>query len=271
MTEKPSSPQDSQQRLVRSRSNYDPAPLVEEAGSGRSGGTSKAQGDSLKPFCADDARVAYPLFQAEYGGSTPTSALQLKVAKMPSRMAMALNRKWHSRLPEIGNGMQCVAYGATCSNVWYAVALWSAPVARLLNGKGLLELRRMAIADDAPKNTGSRMLRIMAMLIKRERPDVLALMSYQDTDVHTGTIYKAAGWTPRVMSDSQSKWAMPNRPRSNGPASQSVKVRWELVLRSSGGGGAEQAGDEQRGTKKGKAPNVSSSAATPGERSTDVR
>lgn len=215
----------------------------------RSGGTSKAQGDSLKPFCADDARVACPLFQAEYGGSTPTSALQLQVAKMPARMAMALNRKWHSRLPEIGNGMQCVAYGATCSNVWYAVALWSAPVARLLNGKGLLELRRMAIADDAPKNTGSRMLRIMAMLIKRERPDVLALMSYQDTDVHTGTIYKAAGWTPRVMNDSQSKWAMPNRPRSNGPASQSVKVRWELVLRV-GGGGAERLGENAPATEK---------------------
>jgi len=146
---------------------------------------------------------------------------------------MQLNRKWHSRLPEIGNGLQCFAFGAECNNVWYAVALWSTPVARLLNGLGLLELRRMAIADDAPKNTGSRMLRIMAMLIKRERPEVLALMSYQDTDVHTGTIYKAAGWTPRVMNDSQSKWAMPNRPRANGPAAQSVKVRWELTLRES--------------------------------------
>lgn len=190
-------------------------------------------GSGTGEFCADNTRVVCPLFQGEYGGATPTSALQLKIAKIPARTAMELNRKWHSRLPDIGNGLQCFAFGAECNNVWYAVALWSTPVARLLNGLGLLELRRMAIADDAPKNTGSRMLRIMAMLIKRERPDVLGLMSYQDTDVHVGTIYKAAGWTPRVMNDSQSKWAMPNRPRANGPAAQSVKVRWELTLRES--------------------------------------
>lgn len=186
--------------------------------------------EEMNNFRADDVRVTCPLFQAEYGGSTPTSALQLKIGKIPVRVAMALNRQWHSRLPEIGNGMQCFAFGAECNNRFYAVALWSTPVARLLNGLGFIELRRMAIADDAPKNTGSRMLRIMALLIKRERPDTLALISYQDTDVHTGTIYKAAGWTPRVMGDSQSKWSMPNRHRSNGPASQSVKVRWELPL-----------------------------------------
>ncbi len=180
---------------------------------------------------ADDARVACPLFQAEYGGSTPTSALQLRVTRTLTRTAINLNRQWHSRLPEIGNGMQCFAYGAECNNVWYAVALWSTPVARLLNGKGLLELRRMAIAGDAPKNTGSRMLRIMALLIKKERPECVGLMSYQDTDVHAGTIYKAAGWTPRTMGESQSKWSMPNRARSNGPASQSVKIRWELALK----------------------------------------
>ena len=181
-------------------------------------------------FCADDVEVAFPLFQAEWGGSTPTSALQLTIRKIPARLAMDLNRKWHSRLPEIGNGLQCFCYGAECGNRYFAVSLWSTPVARLLNGLGLLELRRMAIAPDAPKNTASRMLRIMAMMIRKERPDTKGLVSYQDTDVHTGTIYKAAGWHPREMKDSQSKWSMPNRNRADGPASASVKVRWERMF-----------------------------------------
>jgi hypothetical protein len=88
----------------------------------------------------------------------------------------------------------------------------------------------MAVSDDAPKNTASRMLKVMAMLIRKERPDTQGLVSYQDTDVHAGTIYKAAGWHPRTMKDSQSKWAMPNRNRVNGPASESVKVRWERMF-----------------------------------------
>jgi hypothetical protein len=179
---------------------------------------------------ADDVEVAYPLFQAEWGGSIPTSALHLNIRPIPARTAMELNRKWHSRLPEIGNGLQCFWYGAECGNRWYAVAAWSNPVARLLNGLGLLELRRMAISDSAPKNTASRMLKVMAKLIRNNRPETKGLVSYQDTDVHQGTIYKAAGWHPREMKGSQSKWAMPNRNRLNGPASESVKVRWERMF-----------------------------------------
>ena len=180
---------------------------------------------------ADSVRVAHPLFQAEGGGSTPTSALQLQVFGCPIRDAVRLNRKWHSRLPVLSNWQACEAYSAEFEGVRYAVAIWSHPVARLLNGKGMWELRRMAIAPDAPRNTASRMLSVMSRLIRKARPDIATLISYQDTDVHKGTIYKASGWSPRLMSDSQTKWSMPNREREDGPASNSPKVRWELIIK----------------------------------------
>ena len=50
-------------------------------------------------LCAGDAMVACPLFQAEYGGSKPTSALQLKISKCHVKHACKLNEMWHSRLP----------------------------------------------------------------------------------------------------------------------------------------------------------------------------
>jgi hypothetical protein len=102
------------------------------------------------------------------------------------------------------------------------------PVAREYNGRGYLELRRMAIHDDAPKNTASRMLRVMRLLIKKERPDTMRLVSYQDTEVHKGTIYKASGWYVGGMKKNiGTGWQTRNRPAMQSAAD---KIRWELDL-----------------------------------------
>lgn len=184
---------------------------------------------------ADGVRVAYPLFQAEGDGSTPISALQLRIEGIGYRDAKALNRLWHSRLPMIrtptammATGSRC--YGAEFGGLWYAVAIWMNPLARMLPSDGSwLELRRMAVAPDAPPNTASRMLGIMARIIHKECPAVTRLISYQDTAVHTGGIYKAAGWTATRLSEG-GEW---NRPSRYTPAVQSgaPKQRWEKVIR----------------------------------------
>jgi hypothetical protein len=186
-------------------------------------------------ICADDARVACPLFQAEYGGSKPTSALQLVVRKVPPKIASELNARWHSRLPEIKNYKMCFCYSAEFSNVFYAVALMSHPVASGLNGQGIVELRRMAIAPDAPKNTGSRFLRIMVALLRRDRPEFTKIISYQDTEVHTGAIYKAAGWSAVENTHKGGACGWDNNARrrteSNGKAPLlAKKIRWEKCL-----------------------------------------
>lgn len=183
---------------------------------------------------ADDARIAYPLFQAEYGGVTPTSALQLRFACVPESTFKKLNESWHSRLPRIGNSHFRVCYAAECNNRFYAVAAWSNPVARLLPQMTWLELRRFAIAPDAPRYTASRMLGWMRRDILKRLPKVERLISYQDLDAHTGTIYKASGWKhaenfkPRARG--WTGWG--NRPRI-GRTNQAVapRMRWELPLR----------------------------------------
>lgn len=181
---------------------------------------------------AESAPAARSLFQAAGGGSTPTSALQLTLDTMDFADAIRLNRAWHSRLSELGVG--CVktqpylCFGAEFDGRVYAVAIWSNPVARSLPQSEWLELRRLAISGDAPRNTASRMLGVMARLVRRLRPHVVRLISYQDTEVHTGAIYRAAGWVPVVVT-AGGEWDTPTRPR---PKSQSAakKVRWEKSL-----------------------------------------
>ena len=185
-------------------------------------------------MCADDARVAYPLFQAEYGGSTPTSALQLHVGKIRRSLFVELNRLWHSRLPDCNNCFEGICYGAEFGNVYYAVAWWSHPVARALEGRGMFELRRLAITSDAPPNTASRILSVMTRLVRREFPEIRTLISYQDTDVHTGTIYKASGWTIGHVGERIDETKLYNnwKTRLNRiNQSLSPKIRWELRLK----------------------------------------
>jgi hypothetical protein len=94
-----------------------------------------------------------------------------------------------------------------------------------------LELRRLAIAPDAPRNTATRMLAIMVREIRKLRPEVVNLVSYQDTEVHTGGIYKGAGWRlDDLPKPSCREWNCHSRQR---PKAQSaaVKNRWSLLLK----------------------------------------
>lgn len=183
---------------------------------------------------ADVVRVAYPLFQAGGGGSTPTSALDLLVDRITKEKFLELNRAWHSRLPECGNlfdqrvSIGTWAYGAVFDDIIYAVAWWSGPTARLIDDGKTVELRRMAIGPDAPKNTASRFLAIMTRLIRKEFPHVRKLVSYQDVNVHTGTIYKAAGWIQGRYHRGHER-DCPSRRR---PPVQKLadKIRWEKSL-----------------------------------------
>lgn len=184
----------------------------------------------------DSIRVVHPLFQTEDGGSIPTSTLQLRFGVIHETSFKTLNEGWHSRLPKVGSSHFRVCYGAQFENRFYAVAAWSNPVARLLPQLTWMELRRFAIAADAPRFTASRMLGWMRRDVRKRFPDVERLISYQDLDAHAGTIYKAAGWshaenfTPRARG-----WiGWGNRPRK-GRTNQAVapRMRWELELRKS--------------------------------------
>jgi hypothetical protein len=190
------------------------------------------------PFTrADDVAVAYPLNQEGWGGSIPTSALQLRFHRIGFDTARQLVTLWHSRLPEIysgaaGGGYYHVNYVAEFAEGWYAAAIWTSPIAlnrmSVVDPLEVIELRRLAICAMAPRNTASRMLAFMARDLFRSEPTLQRLISYQDTAVHDGTIYKAAGWTARDSSRFQT-WNTSRTDRSNRAIQQaaSPKRRWE--------------------------------------------
>jgi len=148
------------------------------------------------PTLQDSPRIAYPLFHIE-SNTLPTSPLQFEICEITTKRAQALNMQWHSRLPIYRTGFLLtskVCFGALYKGVFYAVAIWGNPVARMLPQKEWMELKRFAISDEAPKNTASRMMSIMTKLITKSFPGITRLISYQDVEAHHGTIYKASGW-----------------------------------------------------------------------------
>lgn len=174
---------------------------------------------------------ARSLFPAARGGSIPTSALSLHFCRCWPKRFAACNREWHSTQPIIGAiNTLSPCYAAVHDGQIYAVAAWSNPVARMLPQKTWLELRRFAIAPDAPRNTASRMLGWMVRDIRRNQPHVETVVSYQDCDTHGGTIYRAAGWQPFVVGTGGA-WS--NRTRFNRTALRKTnKVRWQLALKA---------------------------------------
>ncbi len=175
-------------------------------------------------------------FQIKDGGSIPTSPLQFKVKRINVHTATLLNKRWHSRLPllqesNITRNTYYVCYGAYFDNKCFAVAIWSSPIAqnRFRDGRTILELRRFAICSEAPKNTASRLLSVMVNLIKHEFPMIHRLISYQDTAVHLGTIYKASSWqashTTKFIP-----WKGVNPKATQEDMAIGDKIRWELLL-----------------------------------------
>ena len=164
----------------------------------------------------------------------PDSPKKMRLLEVGVEFAMRHNEMWHSRLPETYHGnlvgnKHCVFYGAEYQDHCFAVAIWTSPVARKLAEQGtFLELRRLAIAPDAPKFSATWMLGKMVKNIKFKFPEVTKLVSYQDTEVHTGTIYAAANWKKDHISKG-AEWSVPSRKR---PKSQSTadKVRWVYDL-----------------------------------------
>jgi hypothetical protein len=170
-------------------------------------------------------------------------------------LAEKLNTLWHSRLPEYRQSACHVAYVAESGNLYYACAIWAQPSSAMVD-QTWIELKRMAIADDAPKNTASRMLSWMVRDIRRRYPTAPKLISYQDPAVHAGTIYKAAGWTctGQRKSGGFASAKVRFRPPDQAPGD---KIRWELTLRESpnesssptaggGSGGAQPKGTNEK-------------------------
>ena len=158
-----------------------------------------------------------------------------QVEECRAQVACMLNELWHSRLPQIHwsnvvRNTHYVCYVIKNKDVLIGVGIWSSPVAqnRMKDGKAVLELRRLAIANTAPQNTATKSISMMIKKIKEKFPDIRKLVSYQDVDVHSGTIYKAGNWTLAGQTQLLD-WSTSTRKR-NKLQSDSNKIRWEYYF-----------------------------------------
>lgn len=184
-------------------------------------------------------RTLYPLaFQIRNDADIlgMVKARDLEFDLCPKPYAVNLVSAWHSRLPKCARGPWTQAFHAHCFGVTYAVALWNNPSTRCLPPHWR-ELRRMACAPDAPRNTPSRFISFMVKWFERNAPESEKLISYQDCSVHSGTIYKASGWFAEYRSEQRirdrSIMLPGHRYAINGvDADMSAKVRWSKVLKT---------------------------------------
>ena len=172
----------------------------------------------------------HPLFGS--GDSVPRSAKDFTLWDISAEEAARLNREWHSVLPDthLGNikGAKRKAYYAfEFDGRYYATAIWTCPVAANRLSFEAIELRRLAIADDAPRNTATRMLSLMRKDLKKKYPELRKAISYQAVDHHHGTIYKADNWHPQGVTKFKD-WG--GKRKRAGVQTKSDKVRWEHDL-----------------------------------------
>ena len=136
---------------------------------------------------------------------------------------------------DLGNmlcGNMSVAYAAEFDGRYFAVAMWSQPIIRSMCDGSTIELRRLAICHECPKNTASRMLSICRKLVRLKFPHMQKAISYLAVDVHQGTIYRASGWRPVGKIVDARPQRLPGDPqRATGPLqTTSRKQRWEIDL-----------------------------------------
>lgn len=186
-------------------------------------------------LCAVSLNGKQQALQPVIEGSSPITAHQLLLKEISAKQASLLNEMWHSRLPKIHwsnivRNTHYVCYGIYYKEIPLGVAIWSSPVAqnRFKDGKKILELRRLALNVDCPKNSATRVISIMIKLIKKKFPDIIKLISYQDTEVHKGIIYKASNW----KSAKETKFILWNNGmrKRNKEQATGNKVRWEYDL-----------------------------------------
>jgi len=149
-------------------------------------------GDSIKENTS--------LFQSEEGGAIPTSPLQLELRQVNKKTAALAYKKWHY-FGEKGF-LASYNFGVFFKGNFLGAISYGIPNARNIKGlyssdtqNDFMELTRLALSEDCPKNSESRVISISLKLLKKIKPELKGIITYADTaQNHTGIIYKASNF-----------------------------------------------------------------------------
>jgi hypothetical protein len=153
---------------------------------------------------ADDVRAAYPLFQGERGGSTPTSAL-FRIREISHKLAKEWVETWHysKRMPTGKN----LCYGLFVNGSLYAVIVYGIGVnpyqASSLGVKSVLEIKRMCRSEPRLAYPLSRFIAISLRFVLKIFPAECIVAFADPQHGHEGTVYKASGFTRHGLTNAE--------------------------------------------------------------------
>jgi len=179
---------------------------------------------------ASVVQVARLPFQAGDSGANPTSALHFDTATVMEVNPLLASGHY---LGSIRSARVCFA--GWRDNQLVACQVWRWPTARMVS-TDWLELARWCLTPEAGANAGSRMMGFARRWIRRNMPRVQTLVSYSDpSHGHTGTLYKASGWTYSpthhgLRLDANGVGYPSGHGSWDGLTVQSPKHRWTVTL-----------------------------------------
>lgn len=140
---------------------------------------------------------------------TPATATDFTVECVNGQLFIKQFVRMHHRLLPNPPGVWRLGFVLTYQGQVFGVAVWNHPSSTHEDQTATLELLRMALLPDLPRNTASWMLAQMRKYIRTSHPHIKRLISYQDADLHYGTMYRADNWTvvPIVPSYRPNTWA----------------------------------------------------------------
>ncbi len=167
------------------------------------------------------------------GRSSRSIPKSLVVTDVPAEVAQPLIEQFHylHRMPAgVARCFGVYLNGDLCGAVVFSNGARQSHCLLAAGRPGdVVTLARLWLADALPKNSESRVLAIVLRLLRRTSPYKLVI-SYADPAAgHTGTIYRAAGWTALGQARSRAYLRLPDgriqHPRSVGSAYGSSGVR----------------------------------------------
>ncbi len=180
-----------------------------------------------------------PDYQLGDGGSSPTSTHHLdkalyEVRDCPLADGQNMVRQYHYAR---GGSNTCVYMHGLYSRATeklMAVAWWLPPTrvacesVNLAEWKKVLSLTRLVCLPDAPKNSPSFLLAHSVRLIRRDKRFV-SLVTYADeSQGHTGQIYRAANWTYVGKTGPYPQWRDPKTGRQVAAKATKNRVKAEM-------------------------------------------
>lgn len=144
-------------------------------------------------------------------------AKSIIVKVIPKKIADKFVKERHYSHKVAATGL--INFGAFWHNQLIGVAQWGRPINKylqigLVEGTGwneFLELNRLVMIDDTPKNSESRFISVCLKLIRKNAPQIKWVISFADaTQCGDGTIYRASGFYLISINDSEQIYKLPN-------------------------------------------------------------